>query len=160
MKRAELVRVENLTGAYIYEIITTVTTAGANVKVSRRFRRVPLDLRFATYIDHPRDRNTGFDLNCSAPQGQARAPILYGTPYDLAAAALHETGTRPGRGRIIYTDARLGDGDGSEAQRGPLMAARQRRGHGGPSQCSHPPSTVPRGWRGSPHPPQSAGRPA
>ena len=46
--------------------------AGPNVKVSLKFRRVPLDLRFGTRIDPPRSRNQGFDLNFSAPEGRGK----------------------------------------------------------------------------------------
>jgi hypothetical protein len=60
-------------------------TAGANVKVSRKFRRVPLDLRFGTSIGHPGGRNKGFDLNFSTPRVRVRASILHGAPYDWAA---------------------------------------------------------------------------
>ena len=49
-----------------------ILLAGPNVKVSLKFRRVPLDLRFGTRIDPPRSRNQGFDLNFSAPEGRGK----------------------------------------------------------------------------------------
>ncbi len=47
-------------------------TAGANLKVSLNFPRVPLDLRLGAYIDHPRGRNKGFDLNFSTRRGRGK----------------------------------------------------------------------------------------
>ncbi len=48
------------------------STAGANLQVSRRFRRVPLDLRFETQIDPPQGRTNGFDLNFRPPQDRGK----------------------------------------------------------------------------------------
>ena len=56
--------------------------AGANVKVSRKSRRVPLDLR----LDPPRGRILVSILTSLPPVAGVRASILHGVPFDLSAA--------------------------------------------------------------------------
>ncbi len=63
-------------------------TAGTNVKVSRKSRRVSSDLSFGTYIDHHRGRNEASILTFWPPVAGVRASIVYGAPWDLAAAVL------------------------------------------------------------------------
>ncbi len=60
-------------------------TAGANVRASRKFRRVSVDLGLGTYMDHHRGRNKGFDLNFSTSRAGVRlrsfmAPLMTWPP--------------------------------------------------------------------------------
>ncbi len=58
-------------------------TAGADIKVSRRFRSVLFDLRFGT------SEAEIMDSILTPPPAGVRASILHGVTYDLAAAVHH-----------------------------------------------------------------------